>query len=100
MNNSEESLYRRQITQPDLAELKSQLARLRQDHERFSGKATAAVLQSALQAKIDQVEAEIAVLEQQRAATRQASAPADRSETGRSHHARVGPFRPRFRPGR
>ena len=100
MNRSEESPYRRHITPPDVAELKSQLARLRQDHDRFSGKVTAAVLQTALQAKIAQVEAEIAALEQHRAATQPASASADRSDSGRSHHARMGPFRPRFRPGR
>jgi septal ring factor EnvC (AmiA/AmiB activator) len=102
MNNSEETIYRRKVTQPDLAELKSQLARLRQDCERFSGKVTASAstLHKTLQAQIKQVEAAIAATEQHKPAD-EAQAPASRPESGRSqHHASVGNFRPRFRPGR
>jgi len=101
MNNSEETIYRRKVTQPDLAELKSQLARLRQDCERFSGKVTASAstLHKTLQAQIKQVEAAITATEQHKSAD-EAQTPVARPEPGRSHHASGGSFPPRFRPGR
>ncbi|MBI1209324.1 MAG: hypothetical protein GC191_18825 [Azospirillum sp.] len=104
MKQHDERIYRKSGGRPTLQTLRSQLARCREDYERFAGKETTVDLRIALRAKIAALELEIA--QATKAAATQTNRPTDpgsdddanpRSYTGPHRAAATRLIPPRFR---
>ena len=112
MKQHDEKIYRRSSGKPTLEALRSQLARCKEDYQRFATKEVTSELRQALKAKITALEAEIAQATKSEALSRPAPDLADDGDdsdyvrvpppaTGGPHRAAVSRAAPpRFRPRR
>lgn len=106
MSKYEERVYRTTNKKPNIAELKNQLMRLRHDLAQFTARKPDGAVVAPLQARIHELEAEIAEAQEAKRREEQASSGdaddmAGRFRSGQgSMRATSSRFPPRGRPGR